>query len=80
MDAFLAVHTHLPGTHSCPGAVLSRLTSSVLIVLYRFIHTQMAATYPELMAHHRKLAEVKGIKQYLVSERRFAKVNNNNLG
>lgn len=36
--------------------------------------------YPLLVAHHARIAELPGIKEYLASPARLEKVNNNNLG
>lgn len=36
--------------------------------------------YPLLVAHHARIAELPGVKEYLASPLRLEKVNNNNLG
>ncbi len=41
---------------------------------------QFRSTYPELAAHHDRVAAVPGIKSYLESALRLEKVNNNGLG
>lgn len=41
---------------------------------------EMAAEYPELAAHHAKVAAVPGVKAYLEGPQRLEKVNNNGFG
>jgi glutathione S-transferase len=49
-------------------------------LLARIFPDTLAAAYPDLAAHHAKLAAVPGVKAYLESPLRLSKVNNNGLG
>eukprot|EP00798_Chlamydomonas_sp_ICE-L_P015212 gene15212-21289_t len=46
----------------------------------RTFKQEMSKEYPELVAHHAKVAELPGLKDYLKSEKCFAKANGNGLG
>ncbi|KAL4443462.1 hypothetical protein ABPG75_011199 [Micractinium tetrahymenae] len=59
--------------------------ADVLLFDLTDVHTrafgaEFGSAYPELAAHHAKVAAVPGIKAYLGSSRQFDKVNNNGLG
>ncbi|KAF8072903.1 Gstp1 [Scenedesmus sp. PABB004] len=46
----------------------------------RVFKAEMEATYPLLCGHHARVAALPAVAAYLGSDRRLAKVNNNNLG
>eukprot|EP00775_Hariotina_reticulata_P013740 gene13740-13861_t len=46
----------------------------------RIFKEEMEPAYPLLVAHHKRIAELPGIKEYLASPARLDKVNNNMLG
>eukprot|EP00878_Enallax_costatus_P036342 GHUV01040802.1.p1 GENE.GHUV01040802.1~~GHUV01040802.1.p1 ORF type:complete len:138 (+),score=47.84 GHUV01040802.1:177-590(+) len=46
----------------------------------RIFKEQMESHHPLLVAHHKRIAELPGIREYLASPARLEKVNNNNLG
>lgn len=54
-------------------AGMMRLNTQICFVL-------LASQYPEMMEHHGKVGSLPGIKKYVESGKRHAKVNNNNLG